>query len=234
MSPRAHAGSDGKETEMLQQLGKTAIQIVETALSVVGVRVGTEEPPHTVEPLIQGVEIRRYGPRIAAETRVSGDEIAARSEGFRRLARYIFGANGSSDTIAMTAPVGDQKMRQSTKIAMTAPVAQSQSAQESLIRFYMPAEWTMESLPTPIDDRVALRAVAPETVAVLRFSGDRGARSVATHTAKLREVLRSTGFEAAGEPTCWFYDPPWTLWFLRRNEIAIPIVDRNAVIPGGQ
>ena len=219
---------------MLQDVGRTAIQIAESALSVVGVRVGIEEPPHTAEPLTDGVEIRRYGPRIAAETRVSGDEISARSEGFRRLARYIFGANRSSDTIAMTAPVGDQKIDQGEKIAMTAPVAQSQSTQESLIRFYMPAEWTMERLPTPIDDRVALRAVAPETVAVLRFSGDHGARSVASHIAKLRDVLRSTGFEATGEPTCWFYDPPWTLWFRRRNEIAIPVVDRSAVIPGGQ
>lgn len=202
---------------MLQQVGKTAIQIVESALSVVGVRVGIEEPPHTVQPLIQGVEIRRYGPRIAAETRVSGDEIAARSEGFRRLARYIFGANRSSE-----------------KIAMTAPVAQSQSARDWLIRFYMPAEWTTDRLPTPVDDRVQLHPVARETVAVLRFTGDRGARSVATHTAQLREVLRSVGFEPAGEPTCWFYDPPWTLWFRRRNEIAIPVVDHHAVIRGGQ
>ena len=62
-----------------------------------------------------------------------------------------------------------------------------------------------------------------EAVAVLRFSGDRGAGAVATRTEWLEHVLRATGFEATGTPTAWFYDPPWTLPFLRRNEVAVPI-----------
>ena len=87
----------------------------------------------------------------------------------------------------------------------------------------MPSKWTMESLPKPIDDRVRLVEVPAETFAVLRFSGDRSPRAVADHTAELQEVLRAKGIDMTGEPARWFYDPPWTLPFRRRNEIAIPV-----------
>lgn len=46
-----------------------------------------------MERRLDGVEIRHYGPRLAAETTVEASEERARNEGFRRLARYIFGAN---------------------------------------------------------------------------------------------------------------------------------------------
>lgn len=202
---------------VLTQIRTTATQILEAAGSTVGIRVGLEEPSYSMKPLADGAEIREYGARIAAETFVAGDEDTARNVGFRRLAGYIFGGNHRSDKIAMTAPVGQT-------IAMTAPVAQQLAANEgSIIRFYMPSRWTLDTLPTPDDDRVALVPVAPETVAVLRFSGDRSPKSVASQTARLRKVLREYGFETVGDATAWFYDPPWTLPFRRRNEIAIPV-----------
>jgi hypothetical protein len=214
---------------MWQQIGSIAGQVAESALSIVGIRVGTEEPKHTSEKLINGVELRRYGPRIAAETTVASAEDDARSEGFRRLAGYIFGKNHRDDKIAMTAPVAQSKAGQ--KIAMTAPVAQSASGAATgegwVIRFFMPSKWTMEMLPKPNDDRVRLSEVPAETFAVLSFSGDRGPRAVEARTAELMETLRATGFEASGGPTAWFYDPPWTLPFRRRNEIAVPVSARR-------
>src|SRR5271157_4193032 len=81
---------------------KLAAQIIESLLAVVGVRVGTEEPNYTRRQLTDTVEIRRYGPRIAAETTVVGDENRARNVGFRRLAGYIFGGNRRDQTISMT------------------------------------------------------------------------------------------------------------------------------------
>lgn len=212
---------------MLTQLRTTASQFLETIASTVGIRVGVEEPLHRVQVLADGVEIRQYGSRIAAQTTVVANEEAARNAGFRRLAGYIFGANHQSDRIAMTAPVGQQKTGDGgQKIAMTAPVAQLISEKQCwMIRFYMPTGWTLQSLPTPDDERVTLAAVAPETMAVLRFSGDRGPDSVAEQTHRLRELLRDYGFIAVGEPTAWFYDPPWTLPCRRRNEIAIPVED---------
>jgi len=106
------------------QVTKIAGQVVGSLLSIAGIRVGTEEPHFIRRPLTNGVEIRQYGPRIAAETTVAGDEERARSIGFRRLARYIFGGNHRDEGIGMMAPVAQQSMR-GDKIAMTAPVAQS-------------------------------------------------------------------------------------------------------------
>jgi hypothetical protein len=143
------------------------------------------------------------------------------NEGFRRLAGYIFGGNHRDSTIAMTAPV---QQSGGTKIAMTAPVAQQNSRGEgSTIRFFMPSKWSMDALPRPDDDRVRLVTVPAETVAVLRFSGDRSSRAVAARATELREALRAKGIEADGPAVAWFYDPPWTLPFRRRNEIAITV-----------
>jgi hypothetical protein len=210
---------------MLRRLGKLTAQVAESALATVGVRVGTEEPSHTSERLGDNVELRHYGPRIAAETTVAADEDAARNEGFRRLAGYIFGKNHGSGTIAMTAPVGQS--RAGTSIAMTAPVAQSATPVDAgsgwVIRFFMPSKWTLQTLPAPDDDRVRLTEVPAETFAVLTFTGDRGPEAVEARTAELRESLRAFGIEATGDPSAWFYDPPWTLPFRRRNEIAIPV-----------
>jgi len=196
-------------------------QVAESLLSIVGVRVGTEEPHYIASPLTDRVEIRRYGPRIAAETTVEGDEDRARSIGFRRLAGYIFGANHRDETISMTAPVSQQS---GDAIAMTAPVAQSRSTNDKwVIRFFMPSKWTMDTLPAPDDDKVRLVPVPGETVAVLRFSGDRSPAAVEARTDELRKVLHDNNVESAGDPVAWFFDPPWTLPFRRRNEIAIPV-----------
>lgn len=196
-------------------------QAVESVLSIVGVRIGTEEPHHLASKLTDRVELRRYGPRIAAETTVTADDERARSIGFRRLAGYIFGANHRDEQIAMTAPVSQQR---GDAIAMTAPVAQSRNAAgESTIRFFMPSKWTMDTLPEPDDEKVRLVPVPGETVAVLRFSGDRSPQAVADRTDELRRTLGDNDIQAVGEPVAWFYDPPWTLPFRRRNEIAIPV-----------
>ncbi|GAS88085.1 SOUL family heme-binding protein [Mycolicibacterium brisbanense] len=192
---------------MLTQLQTAATRVLEIAGSTVGIRLGVEEPPHTARSLVPGVQIRHYGPRIAAETRIHANEEAARSAGFRRLARYIFGANQQREAIAMTMPVGQQGSEQRSWV----------------IRFYLPTGSTLQSLPTPDDEHVALVELAPETVAVLRFSGDRGPSRIAEKTRQLRETLRDYGFAPVGEPSAWFYDPPWTLACLRRNEIAIAV-----------
>lgn len=200
-------------------------QLLEAAGAIFGVRSGTEEHTHTVEQLTDGVEIRCYGPRIAAETVVDADEEAARNVGFHRLAGYIFGGNHTDTKIAMTAPVAQQSGGdRGEKIAMTAPVSQRASdGGQWVVRFFMPAEKTMESLPQPNNPAVRLVALPPETVAVRKFSGSRGRNAVASQTAALLGTLRETGFEPIGAPSAWFYDPPWTLPMLRRNEIAIPV-----------
>ncbi|MDV8058227.1 heme-binding protein [Rhodococcus sp. IEGM 1343] len=209
---------------MFQKIASTVGQVGESVLSVVGIRVGTEEPPHTSRRLTDAVEIRRYEPRIAAQTTVDADEDEARQEGFRRLAGYIFGGNGGKQKVAMTAPVS-KSPADSKKIAMTAPVSSTPGNDGWVVRFFMPAEWTMDTLPTPDDDRVTLTEVPAETVAVLRFSGGRSRDDVEPQMAALTEALRAHDIEMLGEPMTWFYDPPWTLPPLRRNEVVVAIPD---------
>jgi hypothetical protein len=196
-------------------------QVAESLLSIVGIRVGTEEPHYLASKLTDEVEIRRYGPRIAAETTVGGDEDRARNIGFRRLASYIFGGNHRDETIAMTAPVGQQSAE---NIAMTAPVAQSRTDDDQwVIRFFMPSKWSMDTLPEPDDDKVRLVPVEGETVAVMKFTGDRSPQAVARRVEELRKILLDNDIETVGDPVSWFYDPPWTLPFRRRNEVVIPV-----------
>ncbi|QVI27647.1 heme-binding protein [Mycolicibacterium neoaurum] len=206
---------------MAVNLVKLAGQIVESVPSVVGVRT-VEEPRYISRPLTGNVEIRRYSRRIAAQTTVTGDRERALNAGFRTLASYIFGGNRRRTEIAMTAPVSQQGGSQ--EIAMTAPVSQQGSAEEGwTIRFFMPSEWTLETLPEPDDPHVDLVSVPPETVAVIRFTGDRSPAAVAQQSADLVDTLAANGIEPAGEPVAWFYDPPWTLPFRRRNEVVVPI-----------
>lgn len=198
----------------------TATQIVEGIGALVGIRSGTEEPMFVREKSVGNIEIRRYGPRIAAQTVVTGDENEARNAGFRRIAGYIFGGNHRKTKIAMTAPVAQQ----TEKIAMTAPVAQSKGSDgNSVIQFFMPSKWSMDLLPQPDDDRVELVEVPSQTYAVLRFTGDRSPEAVATRTDELLTGLQSSEYRPDGEPVAWFYDPPWTLPFRRRNEVAVAV-----------
>ena len=212
---------------MLKTITGAVVQLAEGVGTVVGIRVGTEEPAFTVERQVDGVQIRRYGPRIAAETAIGADEESARNQGFRVLARYIFGANSSSAKIAMTAPVAQQP---GENIAMTAPVAtQRGPSGEWVIRFFMPSKYTLETLPTPDDDRVRLVPVPAETVAVLQFNGSIDPDAVAARTGQLLKVLHLNDIEPIGDPLAWFYDPPWTLPCRRRNEVVVGVADQNVI-----
>jgi hypothetical protein len=191
--------------------------------SVFGIRSGTEEPSYRVIANVGQVQIRQYAPRLAASVTVPGGEIAARATGFRRLARFIFGANTQNASISMTAPVA-----QSAKIAMTAPVAQTRTqAGEWTISFTMPAKYTLATLPKPTDPGIIIHELPPETDAVLRFSGIPSAEPVARAHLALLAQLEASDWQPAGEIMDWFYDPPWTLPFARRNEAAVPVTRRT-------
>jgi hypothetical protein len=208
---------------MLPRLLSAASAVLLSACSVIGVRSGTEEPRFEVVDRQGEVEIRRYAPRLAAETTVAAaTEEAARSEGFNRLAGFIFGKNRGAAKIAMTAPVAQAPER----IAMTAPVAQEVAAEGWTIRFFMPARYTRDTLPEPQDARVRIVEVPGATMAVLRYAGVPSAGAVAARRAALLAALRDGAWQPAGEPEDWFYDPPWTLPPLRRNEAVVPVTRR--------
>jgi hypothetical protein len=180
-----------------------------------------EEPPHKVLESEGNCELRRYESYIVAETYVEGDFEAVGSDGFRRLADYIGGKNKKKTSISMTAPVSQKPV--SEKIEMTAPVTQERENQRWRITFMMPTEYTMESLPIPDDDRIALRREEPKTTAVIRYSGTWGKERYEKHERKLVDWIAVKGWEITGAPVWARYNPPFMPWFLRRNEILIPV-----------
>ena len=193
-----------------------------SACSVVGIRSGTEEPHYVVLQAQGPLEIRQYDARLAAETEVTGSEYSARGKGFQRLAGFIFGANSSRGNIAMTAPVSQEGG--SHTIAMTAPVGQEQSAPGMWrIRFFMPAKYTEATLPRPTDPTVRIVTVPVETYGVYRYTGSTSPSATADAARQLLRHVTGTGYVPTGQPVAWFYDPPWTLPFLRRNEAAVVV-----------
>jgi hypothetical protein len=147
------------------------------------------------------IEIREYAPRVMAVTEMTERE----NDGFRVLAGYIFGGNAREQEIAMTAPVQQ---------TMSGPAEMA---------FMMPAEYAFDELPEPNDARVAFRQAPAYTAAVIRFSGWANAEKADANWQKLRGFLIKEGIEIVGEPTLNQYNPPWTLGFLRRNEIIVPV-----------
>jgi hypothetical protein len=166
------------------------------------------------------IEIRNYTPKIIAQTEVSGDRKEAISKGFRIIADYIFGNNTSSKKVAMTAPVMQQT---SEKIAMTAPVMQQGNGNLWKVEFVMPSDYTMETLPKPNNASVQLIDVPQKRFVVIQFSGLAGDETLQTQTDILSAYVKSHNLEALSKPVYAFYNPPWTLPFLRRNEIMIEI-----------
>jgi hypothetical protein len=163
---------------------------------------------------------------IEAFMSIGGDEVSARNQGFRIIADYIFGANQGRASIAMTSPVAQAAVRPET-IAMTAPVAQSAGKEgEWRVQFFMPARYTRETLPKPNSSRVRITELPAQRFAVLRFSGLAGRATVAGKTEELKGKVAALGWTVTGAPVTWFYDPPWTLPPMRRNEVALPISTR--------
>ena len=200
--------------------------ILLTGCSLFGIRSGTEQPAYeVVAELGDEVEVRRYGPRLAAEVEVeASDEDGARNAAFRILAAYIFGDNRAQQEIAMTAPVEVANVSEGEKIEMTVPVETTASKDGRLtMRFFLPASFNEANVPRPTDPRVWIGTVPGQTLAVRRFTGRRGAAAVDAEEIALRKVLNTTSWRPEGEPVAFFYDPPWTLLFLRRNEVALPV-----------
>jgi hypothetical protein len=178
-----------------------------------------EEPPYEVLKSYADFEIRRYDPTIVAETTITAELEEAGNQAFPILAGYIFGKNRGERKIEMTAPVAQAP----AKIAMTAPVSQTPGASGMVVQFTMPREWTMATLPEPLDPRVVLREVPGRTVAVIRYSGFWSESRYEEHLARLKAALEREGIRWTGEPVWARYNPPLMPWFLRRNEIWLDV-----------
>ena len=180
-----------------------------------------EEAAYTVIMQDGAFEIRDYAPHIGAETLVEGTLEEAGNTAFNRLFRYISGGNRSREKVAMTAPVAQQP--QGETIAMTAPVAQQRVREQWAVSFMMPATYTLETLPEPEDPLVTLRQVPARRMAAVRYSGSWSEGGYLRHKSELESWMRAKSLAVGGDPSWARYNSPFTLWFLRRNEILIPV-----------
>lgn len=188
--------------------------------SVVGAR-NAAEPDYQVLSRDSAFEIRTYPPLLVAETVVDADYREAGSIAFKRLAAYIFGGNTRRQSMAMTTPV--LREAEGEDIAMTAPVLQQTEGRQWRMSFVMPAEYTLDTLPTPLDSQVVLKALPAKKVAVLRYSGSLDENAIATHSQKLLDWLQQRSLKPISPTRSAAYDPPWTIPLLRRNEIHVDI-----------
>ncbi len=201
-------------------LGLIIILIAAFALSGT-IMSQVDEPEYKVLESSGDIEIRQYEPTLVAQVLVEGERKDAISKGFRMLADFIFGNNKDDKEIAMTAPVTQQEGK---KIAMTAPVTQQKEMDQYWrVRFVMPAEYTLETLPKPVDEKVEILSVPGQKFVVIRFSGSSTEENLKKHLQELQAYLAQNKLEGIGDPIYAFYNPPWTLPFMRRNEIMIEL-----------
>ena len=190
-----------QQLRYLSHIQNLFISLVTSVMTTQAIAI--EEPVYQVEKAWEAeqIEIRAYAPRIMAVTGMNEDS----DSGFRVLAGYIFGGNAEEQKIAMTAPV------------------QQTMAGEKEMAFMMPAEYALKDLPQPEDQRVSFREAPAYTAAVIQFSGWASAEKADENWQQLQRFLIAEGIDITGEPTLNQYNPPWTLPFMRRNEIIVPI-----------
>ena len=208
----------------IQSLVRNILLLI--ALTFTGAAMAIEEPQFTILEKTPPFELRTYAPMILAEVKVEGNLDEASSQGFRLIAAYIFGQNQVSEKIAMTTPVVvEGQTPKSAKIAMTSPVTVESKAGQWTISFVMPSEYTLESLPKPLNPKVQLRQIPAVKRAVIGFTGFYNENKVAERTLELEEWMKTKNLLAASAPKFARYNPPWTLPFMRRNEIMIDVRD---------
>ena len=180
---------------------------------LLGCSVSVEEPKFTTVLRDGDFQVRDYPALTVAEVRVRGGQWGAANRGFRLLAHYIFGGNGRQQKIEMTAPVVQERL----------PASERREGDAWIVRFIMPEGFTPATLPPPEDEAVRLLALAPGRVAVVRFSGWALPSMVRGETARLDTWMAQRRLESAGPAALAQYDPPWTIWFMRRNEVMRPV-----------
>ena len=203
---------------------KRSIRIIlAAAVIIIGVMdaMAIEEATYKVVKKDNKFEIRDYAPHILAETVVEGNFEEAGNKAFNVLFGYISGDNRSREKVAMTAPVTQEPKGE--KIKMTAPVGQQRVQERWAVSFMMPASYTLETLPEPEDPKVTLRQVPARRMAAVRYSGFWNEKGYLRYKLELESWINENGLTIVGDPIWARYNAPFTPWFMRRNEILIPV-----------
>jgi hypothetical protein len=189
----------------------------------------TERQQYDVVSQFPEFELRRYAAHLVAEVEVDASFTDAGNRAFGVLVAFISGRNSRGGKVAMTAPVVQQEA--STRIAMTSPVIQANvDSGRQLVGFVMPAEFSLETLPTPVDPRIRIREVPAELAAARSFTGRWSERIYQDQLAALTRGVAQAGLKVSGKPRFARFDPPWTPWFLRHNEVVVPVTDHSVAV----
>lgn len=180
-----------------------------------------DSPVYGLMETYDNIEIRNYRSFLVAETEDSGAYNAATKQSFFRLFDYISGKNQGKEKIEMSAPV--MQAPKSEKISMTAPVFQEKSGQNWTMRFVLPLQYSLETAPKPTDPKVTIKEIPEKKVAVLQFSWFLSEKRIAAKKAELMAWLKQKNMKPLSEARTAGYNPPWTIPFLRRNEIHVDI-----------
>lgn len=199
----------------------TIVAAVSVAVIAGGCAVTVEQAKYKVINKDRKCEIRDYESHVLAETVVDTSLEDAGNVAFGRLFSYISGKNKSRSKIAMTAPVS--QAAEPEKIEMTSPVVQQSAKGGWAVSFTMPASYTMETVPLPDDPAVKLRLVPACRMAAIRYSGTWSEKRYLRYLDELNKWIKEKGFTVLDKPVWARYNPPFTPWFLRRNEILIPV-----------
>ena len=203
---------------------KIIILIVATmlvgALATGPIMSNVETPSYKVIQSKGKIEIREFDPMVIAEVQVVGRRKDAISSGFKLLADYIFGNNISQENVDTTATI---QRPASEKIAMTAPVQQQLANNSWLVSFVMPSEYNLEDLPKPKNVEVKLKNVPVKRFVTIQFSGTSSDENLAKHKKLLVEFIKTNSISVTGTSKYAFYNPPWTLPLMRRNEVMFEV-----------
>lgn len=196
------------------------LSILITSCSAVGIR-NYEEPKYQTLVEEENFEVRQYSDVLVAQSTSPGTYKESSGQNFERLAGYIFGKNKANEKMDMTTPVLQEQ--QSEKMDMTAPVFQQQTNANWTMTFVLPSQYTIKTVPVPIDETVTVKMLPKIKVATLQFNGRMNENNIQKNTQMLENWVKQKSFNAISSPYSAAYDPPWTLPMLRRNEIHIPI-----------
>lgn len=172
--------------------------------------MAAKEPKFSLVQKSGNFEVRDYPAMLIAEVLVTGAMAQASGKGFRAIADFIFGNNISLDGGSL-------------KIDMTVPVVISKRKDDWSFYFVMPSEYSLETLPKPNNSQIKIKNLKNRKCAVLKFSGSVTEEKLNSKTAELISWINSKNLNMTGVAQLARYNPPWTLPFLRRNEIIIEI-----------
>ena len=167
---------------------------------------GIETYPYRVDKTYDGFEVRTYAQANFIYVTMDARTYAEGSnKGFRMLAGYIFGGNAR-----------DQK------IAMTSPVVMDMDS-EMTMKFLVPAQYSMEELPTPNNAQVRFATEKERTMAAITFGGFANDEKIAKYKDELFQRLDAEGIQHTGQWSFLGYDPPFKL-LGRKNEVVVELM----------